>query len=141
MARKFKLARYDEVTIDRVRKTTYPLPYRYLYGLWVVVLLLSGFAVGGGFFTAGASSPEHFGPLALLGLINMVGAWLLVGAGIDAVLWRLSSGRFRDYVRLRLIQAHSPYEMRGQISALVKIGLIYYLILSPVIILLVVKLG
>lgn len=134
IAKKFGLSEFDEATKIRVSQQAYPAFYGFLYGLWTIVLLISGLAALGVFFALAARFPQKAGPYFLLGIINMIGAWLVVGALLDAVFWRLSSEKFRDYVRLKLMKSSSGYSIEGQIKVLLTLGGMYYLLLSPVII-------
>lgn len=134
IAKKFKLAEFDEATKTRVSQQAYPAFYGFLYGLWIIVLLMSGLAVLGVFFALAARFPEKVASYLLLGTINMIGGWFVLGALLDAVFWRLSSEKFRDYMRLKLIKSNSGYAMEEQVRVLLTLGGMYYLVLSPVII-------
>ncbi|MBI2448359.1 hypothetical protein HYV44_02245 [Candidatus Microgenomates bacterium] len=140
ISKRLGLTSFDATTKNRVGKQKYPPYYGFLYGLWVLLLLASGFAVLGIFFALAFRTPEKIAPYIWLGLINAIGGWFILGALIDVILWSMSSEKFRDYIRLRLLKAESGYQMADQIKALFKIGIVYYLILSPVIIYLILKL-
>ncbi|MDP3769817.1 MAG: hypothetical protein U1A23_01540 [Candidatus Sungbacteria bacterium] len=132
IAKKFKLAEFDAAARERVSRQNYPKHYVLWYGLWGFKLVMSGFVVFGAFFIAGIRFPESFGLLVLMGIVNMVGAWLLLGGLINAALWRVSSEHFQDYVRFRQIKSGTGYVIEQQIWVLIKIGIIYYIVLLPV---------
>ena len=134
VARKFRLGEFDEATKARVSRLVYPKYYGLLYGLWISVLFIIGFAALGLFFALAARFPEKAASYIWLGLINMIGAWLILGAALDAAFWMLSSEHFRDYVRLRQIKSGSGYPIEGQIKVLLTLGVIYYIIFLPVMI-------
>lgn len=133
VARAFKLQEMDARTQDRVRQQRYPRYYAVLYGLWVMAPLAAGCLVLWPIFRF---LPRFFPDKSMatfiwVGLINVIGGWFLLGAFLDAVLWRLASGQFKDYVRLRQLESGTGYEMPQQVAVLVRIGGLYYLIGGP----------
>lgn len=134
IARAFKLQGFDAHTQARVRQQRYPRYYSALYFLWAMTLLAGGCVVLWPIFTV---LPRLFPDKGIatfmwVGLINVIGGWFLIGALLDAILWRLSSARFKDYVRLRLLESGTGYEMRQQIAVLTTLGLLYYVVGGPV---------
>ena len=134
VARKFRLGEFDEATKARVSRLVYSKYYGLLYGLWISVLFIIGFAALGLFFALAARFPEKVAAYIFLGIITMIGAWLILGAALDAVFWLLSPKHFRDYVRLRQIKSGGGYPIEGQIKVLLTLGVIYYIIFLPVMI-------
>ncbi|MBI2173649.1 MAG: hypothetical protein HYU33_00415 [Candidatus Omnitrophica bacterium] len=131
----FKLQAFDAQTQDKVRQQPYPRYYRALYDLWLIALILGGCAVT--FLLVGFFSrffPEKsIATLIWMGIINMIGVWFLFGAFLDALLWRMASEKFKDYVKLRQIESGTGYEIPQQIATLIKLGILYYLVVSPII--------
>lgn len=79
---------------------------------------------------------KSFAIITFVGLINMLGAWFILGALLDAVFWQISSENFRDYVKFRQLKSGWGYDIKQQIATLIKIGFVYYLIAIPVMIIL-----
>ena len=75
---------------------------------------------------------KSFAVLTLIVLINMIGVWFIFGAILDALFWQISPENFRDYVKFRQLKSGWGYDIKQQIVTLVKIGIIYYVIASPV---------
>lgn len=137
----FKLNEFDTQTKQRVTHKQYPTYYRVLYGFWVITLLGTGVTELLFLIVYGQSMfPEKsFAILTFVGFINMIGVWFIFGAILDALFWQISSENFRDYVRFRQIKSGWGYNMKQQIYTLFKIGIIYYLVVSPVIVYLLVS--
>ncbi|MBI2021678.1 hypothetical protein HYS93_02205 [Candidatus Daviesbacteria bacterium] len=131
----FKLSEFDSQTQERVASKQYPFFYGALYTLWVLTLLGSGITVlllmmiyGPAFFPG-----KSYTALILIGLINMIGSWMIFGAILDALFWQLSPENFRDYVKFRQLKSGWEYDIKQQIITLFKIGFIYYLLTAPII--------
>jgi len=77
---------------------------------------------------------EKYGLIIWFGLIMFLGSFMIPGALLDFLFWSISPENFRDYVKFRLIKSGWGYEMRDQIMTLFKIGLIYLLLTSPLVI-------
>ncbi|MBI2595108.1 hypothetical protein HYW46_00035 [Candidatus Daviesbacteria bacterium] len=131
----FKLNEFDSETRIRVSTKQYPIYFGFLYGLWVTALLSSGFAVLIWFMISGPAffSGKSYAIPVFLGLINMIGAWFILGALLDFIFWQISSENFRDYIKLKLIKSGWGYDIKQQIVTLFKIGFIYYLLTAPII--------
>lgn len=121
LKRFFKLTEIDSQTKVRVFKKTYPSYFGFLYGLWIIALLSTGFIALFWFMISG-----H----VFLGLINMVGAWFIGGAILNFLFWQISTNQFRDYVLMRLIKSGWEYDIKQQATTLLTIGFIYYLIIA-----------
>lgn len=134
IARAFKLQEFDACTQARVRQKRYPRYYAALYVLWALLLFAGGCTVLWPIFQVlPPLFPEKgIATFILVGLINVIGGWLLIGALLDAIFWRFASSQFRDYVRLRQLEAGTGYEMRQQIVVLATLGLLYYMVGGPV---------
>lgn len=134
----FRLNEFDSQTQERVTAKQYPFYYSFLYTLWILILLSTGIAELLFMMIYGAEifPGKSFAILTFLGLINMVGVWLIFGAILDVVFWQISSENFRDYVKFRQLKSGWGYDIKQQIVALFKLGFIYYLIAIPIMILL-----
>lgn len=125
----FKLTELNVQIKERVTTKQYPFYYSFLYNLWVIIILGSGIAVllflmidGSALFPG-----KSFAILTFVGLINMIGAWFIFGALLDVMFWQVSSENFRDYVKFWQFKSGWGYDIKQQISTLVKIGIIYYI--------------
>lgn len=133
VARRFRLVEFDDATKVRVAQTAYPNSFRVWYGLWVLAITLSGAAAFAICALLGLRvMPDRLAACIWLSLINMVGAWLLLGGLLDALFWSVSSARFRDYVRWRQITSGFGYPIEAQVKVLCTVGLAYYAICLPV---------
>lgn len=134
LKRFFKLTEIDNETKNRVFNKTYPSYFSFLYGLWVMVLLGTGFVVLLWFMISGPALflDKSYAVPVFLGLINMIGAWFILGAILDFLFWQISSENFRDYVRFRQLKSGWGYDIKEQIKTLFKIGFVYYLITIPI---------
>jgi len=138
LKRIFKLLAIDDATKARVAAKAYPRYYKIGYALWLLCLFSSGFIAFGyiAFYLPAAfvdfDYASEYWKFIALGLINMIGAWLIVGAILDMIFWSLSSVNFRDYVRYRNIKEGMDVEMPEQIRTLWKIGIGYYILFSPI---------
>lgn len=121
----FKLKEIDSETKAKVSVKQYPAYFGFLYALWIIALLSTGFITLLWFMISG---------YVFLGLINMVGGWLIGGAILNFLFWQISTNNFRDYAEFRLIKSSWGYEIKQQITTLYKIGVIYYLVASPLIV-------
>jgi hypothetical protein len=121
----FNLTEINSETKIRVSVKKYPAYFGFLYGLWIIALLSTGFITLSWFIIS-----NH----VFFGLINMLGAWFIGGAIINFLFWQISTNKFRDYVEFRLIKSGWGYEIKQQIATLFKIGVIYYLLISPLIV-------
>lgn len=63
----------------------------------------------------------------------MIGVWFIFGALLNFLFWQVSPENFKDYVRFRQIKSGWGYEIKQQISTLIKIGIIYYILVAPVV--------
>ncbi len=140
VAKKFGMTEFDEATKVRLNGQPYPRYYGLLYGLWILALFMIGFVALGLSFVFAAKSPEKAASYIWLGLINMIGFWFILGAFFDTIFWGISTKKFRDYAYMRQIRSGSPYSMAQQIKVLLKIGVWYYMIVSPIIFFLLLKL-
>ena len=134
----FKLQPIDDATKARVTAKAYPWYYAIGYECWLLCLFLSGFAVFGyvAFYLPVIFvefDPGVYWKFIFLGLINMVGAWLIIGALLDQLFWWLSSDSFKDYVRYRNMKEGMDVDVPLQICTLWKIGIGYYVLFSPAI--------
>ena len=132
----FKLQLIDSATKARVAAKQYPRYYKIGYTLWLLCLFSVGLAVFGyiSFYLPTASPDFHYAEwwkYAFLGLINMVGAFFIGGAILNMVFWSLSSENFKDYVRYRNMKEGMDVDVPLQIKTLWKIGIGYYILLSP----------
>ena|SRR3989344_3776544 len=129
----FKLTEIDNETKTRVFSKTYPAYFGFLYSLWIVALLSTGFIALIWFMVFGPAlfPDKNYAIPVFLGLINMIGVWFICGAILDFLFWRISPANFRDYIIFRQIKSGWGYEISQQISALLKIGIFYYIITLP----------
>ncbi len=134
VAKRLKLAEIDDKTREKVKALRYPRYYAFLFGLWNTAFVGTSFVLMFGIMIYGPKifPGKGFVLFVWLGILNLIGALALWGGFICAVFWRLSSERFRDYVRLRQIQLGNGYVIEQQIGVMIKIGVVYYLILLPV---------
>jgi len=133
----FKLQPIDDITKARVAAKEYPRHYKIGYALWLLCLFSSGFIALGyiAFYlpiTSDGFDFREYWRFVFLGLINMVGVWLVAGAILDQLFWFLSSDNFKDYVRYRNIKEGMDVDVTLQIKTLWKIGILYYIVLLPV---------
>ncbi|MBI2338409.1 hypothetical protein HYU95_04465 [Candidatus Daviesbacteria bacterium] len=131
----FKLTEFDSETKTRVFAKQYPAYFSFLYGLWILALLSTGFIVLLWFMISGPTifPDKSYATPIFLGLINMIGVWFILGAILDFFFWQISPNNFRDYVILRQIKSGWGYDIKQQISTLVKIGIIYYIFALPIV--------
>lgn len=137
----FKLNEFDIQTQERVTSKQYPFYYLFLYSLWVITILGSGVAVLLLMMVFGQNifPDKGFITFTVVGLINMIGAWMIFGALLDILFWQISSENFKDYVKFRQLKSGWGYDIKQQISTLIKIGIIYYIITSPVLLFLLLR--
>lgn len=134
----FKLTTFDDVTKERLAAKKYPRYYRLGYILWLLCILFTGPLIFG-YITFYLPITEvdfdytEFWKYAFLGFINFNGALLILGAIIDQIFWKISASHFKDYVRLECIKAGMDVDIPLQIKTLWKIGIWYYVLLSPAI--------
>ncbi|MBI2315171.1 hypothetical protein HYU93_03920 [Candidatus Daviesbacteria bacterium] len=130
----FKLTEFDNETKTRVFSKTYPVYFGFLYGLWVTALLSTGFIALIWFMISGPAlfPDKSYAVPVFLGLINMIGVWFVFGALLDILFWKISSENFRDYVKFRQLKSGWGFDIKQQIAALFKIGIIYYILTLPV---------
>lgn len=130
----FKLNEFDVQTKARVANKQYPSYFGVLYGVWVITLLGTGIAALLFFMIYGTEifPDKNYAVPVFLGLINMIGAWLIFGALLDILFWQISSENFKDYIRLRNLKDGWGYDINQQVAVLFKLGFIYYLIVIPV---------
>ncbi|MBI4035920.1 hypothetical protein HY383_03140 [Candidatus Daviesbacteria bacterium] len=135
LKRFFKLDEVDSQIRIRVTAKQYPAYFNVLYGLWIMTLLSTGFIALIWFMISGPVlfPDKSYAIPVFLGLINMIGVWFIFGAILDFLFWQISPNNFRDYVILRQIKSGWGYDIRQQVSALFKIGVVYYLFTLPVI--------
>lgn len=134
----FKLQPIDEEIKARLATKKYPRYYQLGYTFWLFCILSSGPIIFGyiAFYvpiTAVDFDYTEFWKYIFLGLINCIGAPLIFGAILDQIFWQLSSDNFRDYVRYRNINEGMDVDIPLQIKTLWKIGIGYYILLSPAI--------
>lgn len=136
LKRFFKLTEIDGETKSRVSVKKYPVYFGFVYGLWIISLFSTGFIALLWFMIFGQSlfPDKSYAILVFLGIINMIGVWFIFGAILDMVFWQISTENFRDYIKFRQIKSGWGYEMKQQITTLFKIGVIYYLVASPLIV-------
>lgn len=129
----FKLSEFDDQTKVRVFAKSYPIYFGFLYTLWGISLILGGLAVLILMMVYGPTilPDKNYAVLVLLGLINMIGAFWILGAILDFLFWQVSPENFRDYIIFRQIKSGWGYDIKQQILTLLKIGFIYYLIALP----------
>src|SRR3989338_7915825 len=138
----FKLQLINEVIKARVSLKEYPQYYKIGYAFWLFCILSGGFIVFGyiAFYLPATFVNFDYGgdywKFIALGLINMIGAWLIGGTILDMIFWSISSENFRDYTRYRCIKDGMDVDIPIQIKTLWKIGIGYYILLSPVLYLL-----
>ncbi|RJQ24856.1 hypothetical protein C4577_06960 [Candidatus Parcubacteria bacterium] len=131
----FRLTGFDNETKKKVSSKQYPSYFGLLYGLWIIALLSTGFIVLMWFMISGPvffPNKSYAVPI-FFGLINMIGFWFIFGALLDFVFWQVSSENFKDYVKFRMIKSGWGYEIKQQIITLIKLGIIYYVVVSPLI--------
>lgn len=130
----FKLNEFDAQIKERVTAKQYPIFYGALYSLWVITLLSTGIAVLLLFMVYGSNlfPGKSFAVHTFLGLINMFGAWFILGALLDALFWQISSENFKDYVKFKQLKSGWGYDIKQQIITLLKIGIAYYLLVIPI---------
>ncbi|MBI4067052.1 hypothetical protein HY407_01610 [Candidatus Gottesmanbacteria bacterium] len=136
-----KLEEFDGATKARVTSKQYPSYYSFFYSLWILSLLSTGII---GFFLIMIYIPEilpgkSYTVSTWLGLINMIGVWFIAGAFLDIIYWVISPPNFRDYVMFRQLKEGWGLNIGQQIKTLFKIGIVYYLIFSPLILFLLLK--
>lgn len=138
LQRFFKLTEIDSKTKARVSAKQYPAYFRFLYSLWIIALLSSGFIVLIWFMISGPAlfPGKSYAVPVFLGLINMLGVWFIFGAILDVFFWQISSENFKDYIRLRNLKDGWGFDMKQQILTLFKMGFIYYLLTIPVMVIL-----
>ncbi|HCM37504.1 MAG: hypothetical protein UV61_C0002G0054 [Candidatus Gottesmanbacteria bacterium GW2011_GWB1_43_11] len=134
--RLFALKEFDSQTQQRVSSKEYPAFYALLYLLWGISLISFGcvlllFII---IYMTQLVPQEKYGLIIWFGLIMFLGSFMIPGALLDFLFWSISPENFRDYVKFRLIKSGWGYEMRDQIMTLFKIGLIYLLLTSPLVI-------
>ena len=131
----FNLPKINNVTKNRVFSKTYPTYFGFLYSLWIMALLSSGFIELIWFMLSGPAlfPGKSYAIPVFLGLINMIGIWFIFGALLDILFWQVSSENFRDYVKFRMIKSGWGYEIKQQIITLIKLEIIYYVVVSPLI--------
>lgn len=134
LKRFFKLTEYSNETRIRVSAKQYPVYFSFLYGLWVTALLSTGVLVLLWFMISGTSlfPDRSYAVPVFLGLINMIGAWFIFGALLDIIFWQISPENFRDYIKFRQLKSGWGYDIKQQVITLIKLGIIYYIITSPV---------
>ena len=137
LKRIFRLRAIDDATKARVAAKEYPRYYKIGYTLWLFCLFSIGFVIFGyiAFYLPVASvnfDYSKYWRYLFLGLINMIGAWFIIGAIFDQIFWWLSSDSFKDYVRYRNIKEGMDVDIPEQIKTLWKIGIGYYILFSPV---------
>lgn len=130
----FKLNEFNAQTQEKVAAKQYPFYYSFLYGLWVITILGSGVAVLLFLMIYGSVllPGESFVIITLVGLINMLGTWFILGALLDILFWQISPENFRDYVKFRQLKSGWGYDIKQQIYTLIKIGIIYYVVTFPI---------
>lgn len=131
-----KLEEFDKETKARITTKQYPLYYSFFYALWILSLLSTGII---GLFLIMIYLPEvlpgkSYTVSIWLGLINMFGVWFIFGALLDIIYWLISPNNFRDYVMFRQSKEGWGFKIDQQIKTLFIIGIVYYLITSPLII-------
>ncbi|MBI4130758.1 hypothetical protein HY468_05550 [Candidatus Roizmanbacteria bacterium] len=131
----FKLEEFDTKTRSRITTKQYPSYYAFFYALWILSLLSTGII---GLFLIMIYVPEiipgtSYTVSLWLGLVNMIGIWFIAGALLDSIYWLISPPNFRDYVLLRQLKEGWGYDIKQQIITLVKIGVVYYLVMLPLI--------
>lgn len=134
----FKLEEFDSQTKARVFAKSYPSYFGFLYVLWGILLISGGISILIFMMIYGPTilPGKNYGVLVLLGLINMIGAFWILGAIFDFLFWQISPQNFRDYIILRQIRSGWGYNIKQQIVTLFKIGFIYYLITIPIMVIL-----
>ncbi|OGY07197.1 MAG: hypothetical protein A2694_01410 [Candidatus Blackburnbacteria bacterium RIFCSPHIGHO2_01_FULL_40_17] len=137
----FKLTEFDSEIKAKVFNKTYPASFNFLYSLWIITLLSTGFTVLIWFMISGSTlfAGKSYAVPVFLGLINMIGVWFIAGAMLNFVFWQISSENFRDYIKFRQIKSGWGFDIKQQIITLFKIGIIYYLVTSPFIVYLLIR--
>lgn len=132
----FKLSEFDTKTKEKVTAKQYPSYFSFLYMLWILSFLASGIIILFFIMVYGPSifPDKNYAALVFLGLINMIGAWCILGGLLDALFWQISNENFRDYVIFRQLKSGWGYDIKQQIITLFKIGIFYYIVISPLII-------
>ncbi len=135
----FKLTEFDSAIQARITTKQYPAYFSHLYSLWILALLGSGLTVLFLFMIYGYTlfPNKSYAVPVFLGLINMIGTWFIFGAVFDLLFWQLSSINFKDYVMLRQLKSGWGYDIKQQVAALLKIGVIYYIITAPMLVFLI----
>ena len=131
----FKLTEFDSEIKAKVFNKTYPASFNFLYSLWIITLLSTGFTVLIWFMISGSTlfAGKSYAVPVFLGFINMIGVWFIAGATLNFVFWQISSENFRDYIKFRQIKSGWAFYINQQIITLFKIGIIYYIVTSPLI--------
>lgn len=129
----FKLSEFNKKTKTRVFAKHYPAYFGFLYTLWGISLISGGLAVLLVMMVYGPTilPDKNYGVIVLLGLINMIGAFWVLGAILDFLFWQMSPQNFRDYIIFRQIKSGWGYDIKQQMLTLLKIGLAYYVITFP----------
>lgn len=129
----FRLTEFDNQTKARVFAKSYPFYFGFLYSLWGISIISGGLAVLMAMIIYGpiVLPDKNYTVPVLLGLINMIGTVFVLGAGLDFLFWQISPKNFRDYVIFKQIRSGWGYDIKQQIVALLKIGLVYYVITFP----------
>lgn len=129
----FKLSEFDNQTKARVLAKNYPTYFGFLYTLWGISLILGGLAVLIFMMIYGPTilPNKNYAVPILIGLINMIGAFWILGAILDFLFWQVSSANFRDYIIFKQLKSGWGYDIKQQISTLLKIGFIYYIFALP----------
>ena len=137
----FKLTEFDSEIKAKVFNKTYPASFNFLYSLWIITLLSTGFTVLIWFMISGSTlfAGKSYAVPVFLGFINMIGVWFIAGATLNFVFWQISSENFRDYIKFRQIKSGWGFDIKQQIITLFKIGIIYYLVTSPFIVYLLIR--
>lgn len=131
----FKLTEFDNQTKSRVLSKSYPAYFGFLYILWGISLISGGLTVLIFMMIYGTTifPNKNYAVPVLIGLINMIGAFWILGAILDFLFWQISSANFRDYIIFRQIKSGWGYDINQQIVTLFKIGFIYYIVVLPLI--------
>lgn len=137
----FKLTEFDSETKAQVLTKQHPFYFSFLYGLWIMVLMSSGFTVLILLMIYGPTifPDKSYAVFVFLGLINMIGVWFIFGALLDLIFWQISPENFKDYVKFRMIKSGWGYEIKQQVITLFKIGFVYYIFTLPVMLYLLLK--
>lgn len=140
LRRFFTLSEFNAETRIRVLNKQYPKSYNSFYNLWIISLLVPGiaslFLVM--YFAQGLVPVEKYSAVAFIGIINMFGVWFIGGAILDFIFWQISPPNFRDYVIFRQIKTGWGFDIKEQIITLFRIGFVYYLVVIPIMLLILV---